>query len=341
MFFGYHQDVMDSPLWIDRYSPSVGDFPQEELRYILSKSQDMPINFLLYGPEGSGKTSAARIIARGEEIGGDLIEFNISDLVNSSKKEIIENPLFSGFISSKKVPKGSKISLIIHLIKESASYPPVSGGRKVMILDNFESSQRNFQQALRRIIEQYHHNTQFILTTRQLWKVIPAIRSRCYSVSVGGAQDADMNRILRNILTLEGIEFTEDGIEFIVDRSGGDIRSAIMYTQAVAERGDEVTLDGAIEIVRDVGIEEPIVELVECSLSGRFSDARSILEGLMITSGYSGGELLEIISKVVKGRSDVDPIAFALILAEIDFNLSKESNSIIHLTHFLTKLGSL
>ena len=109
---------MDSPLWIDRYSPSVGDFPQEELRYILSKSQDMPINFLLYGPEGSGKTSAARIIARGEDIGGDLIEFNISDLVNSSKKEIIENPLFSGFISSKKVPKGSKISLIIHLIKQ-------------------------------------------------------------------------------------------------------------------------------------------------------------------------------------------------------------------------------
>ena len=76
---------MDSPLWIDKYAPSVEDFPQEKLRYILPKSQEMPINFLLYGPAGGGKTSAARIIARG----GELIEFNIADLVNSSKKEIV------------------------------------------------------------------------------------------------------------------------------------------------------------------------------------------------------------------------------------------------------------
>ena len=58
-------------------------------------------------------------------------------------------------------------------------------------------------------------------------------------------------------------------------------------------------------------------------------------------SGYSGGELLEIISKVVKEREDVDQVEFALILSEIDCNLSKEANSIIHLTNFLTKLGSL
>ena len=50
---------------------------------------------------------------------------------------------------------------------------------------------------------------------------------------------------------------------------------------------------------------------------------------------------LEIISKVVKERGDVDPVEFAFILSEIDFNLSKEANSIIHLTNFLTKLGSL
>ena len=328
---------MDSPLWIDKYAPNAEDFPQDKLRYILPKSQEMSINFLLYGPAGGGKTSAARIIARG----GELIEFNIADLVNSSKKEIVENPLFSGFISSKKMPSGSKDSLIIHFIKESASYPPVSGGRKVMILDNFESAQRNFQQALRRIIEQYHHNTQFILTTRRLGKVIPAIRSRCYSVSVRGAQDSDMNMIIENILRKEGIKFTEEGIGFIVDSASGNIRSAIMYTQAIAERWGEITQEGVIEIVQEMGLEEPIVELVECSLSGQFGNARSILEGLMITSGYSGGELLEIISKVVKEREDVDQVEFALILSEIDCNLSKEANSIIHLTNFLTKLGSL
>jgi DNA polymerase III delta prime subunit len=114
-----------------------------------------------------------------------------------------------------------------------------------------------------------------------------------------------------------------------------------MYTQAIAERWGEITQEGVIEIVQEMGLEEPIVELVECSLSGQLGNARSILEGLMITSGYSGGELLEIISKVVKEREDVDQVEFALILSEIDCNLSKEANSIIHLTNFLTKLGSL
>ena len=333
---------MDSPLWIDKYAPEGEDFSQRELRFNLSKFQKMPINFLLYGPEGSGKSSAARIIAKGpDEEGQDLVEFNISDLFNSSKKEIVENPLFSGFISSGKTPSGSKESLVIHLIKESASYPSISGGKKIMMLDNFESAQRSFQQALRRIIEQYHRNTQFILTTRQLWKVIPAIRSRCYPISVRSPADTDMKKILVRILDAEEIEFTDEAVDYIVANSSGNLRSAIVHAQAVSEGMGEVTYEGVVEIIQDMGINDPIIEMIDCSLDGKIIDARSFLEKLIITSGYTGGEILEIVGEVVRNRDDIDQTKFALVIGEVDFDLANESNSVIHLTKFLTKFGSL
>tara|TARA_B110000116_G_C16777479_1_gene556498 strand:- start:1022 stop:2029 length:1008 start_codon:yes stop_codon:yes gene_type:complete len=334
---------MESPLWIDKHAPKIEDFVQEELSSILSLFEEIPINFLFYGPEGCGKTAAAIALSQkiDENFPIELVELNVSDLFEKSKKDIIENPLFSGFLSSGKTPKGSKESLIIHLIKESAGYSPVSGGNKIMLLDNFESAQKSFQQALRRIIERHHQNTKFILTTRELGKVIPAIRSRCYPVPVRAPNGMEMKQIIENILTTEGVEYSIECVEFITVHAEGNIRIAILYTQAIAERFGNVNQKNAYEILNDIGKEKPIIELIEYAKKRNFSETRSALESLLIKEGYTGSKLLECINNSVKKRGIVEPMEFAELVGEVDFHLAKGSNALIHLTNLLTKIGHM
>jgi len=61
----------------------------------------------------------------------------------------------------------AKRDMINRVLKESASYAPMSGEYKTVLLDNAEAIREDFQQALRRVMEQHHRTTQFVIATRQ------------------------------------------------------------------------------------------------------------------------------------------------------------------------------
>ena len=49
---------MEGPLWIDEYAPGISDLLQENVRRYLQRAVDDPLNLVLYGPPGAGKTAA-------------------------------------------------------------------------------------------------------------------------------------------------------------------------------------------------------------------------------------------------------------------------------------------
>jgi replication factor C small subunit len=334
--------VMAEPLWIDTHAPELEDLPQEELGTYLGRATEGPINLVLYGPPGCGKTAAVRALARDihDDPDNDLIEINVADFFDMTKKEIASDPRFAGFVTTKRRRNSSKAALINHVLKESASYAPVSGSYKTLVLDNAEAIREDFQQALRRTMERYHEATQFVVATRQPSKLIPAIRSRCFPIPVRAPTREETVEVLARIADREGVPYDDDGLGDVASHADGNLRTAILDAQTVANAEGEITRDAGYDSIREVGPDDRIEEMVESALAGEFTDARSELDDLLVDDGYGGGEVLEGIVRVARTRELIDDAELTRLAGEVDLDLATGTNDRLHVSHLLAELGA-
>jgi replication factor C small subunit len=333
---------MDEPLWIDEHAPSLADLPQESVRDRLRDAVDEPVNLVVYGPPGAGKTAAVRALAEAahEDPENDLVELNVADFFGMTKKEISEDPRFAPFISSKRRRNSSKADLVNHVLKETASYSPVSGGYNTILLDNAEAIREDFQQALRRVMERHHEATQFIIATRQPTKLIPPIQSRCFPVSVRAPTVEETVGVLRGIVEAEGVDHDADGLEFVAGYADGDLREAVLSAQTTAEEAGEVTMNAAYETLQDVGSDDAVESMLEDAEAGDFTDARSTLDDLLVDEGMSGGEVLDDLLSVARSRYSGDELAELYAMAgDVEFDLAQGNSDRVQLGRLLAELG--
>ena len=110
-------------------------------------------NLLLSGSAGVGKTTIAKALCN--ELGADYIVINGSD-------------------------EGRLIDTLRTKIKNFASTVSLSGGAKVVILDEADYiNADSVQPALRNFIEEFSSNCRFIFTCNYKNRIIPALHSRC------------------------------------------------------------------------------------------------------------------------------------------------------------------
>lgn len=331
---------MESPLWIDRHRPAVADLPQPDLRTYLDRAAAGPVNLVFHGPAGSGKTAAVHALA--EELHDDpehdLMTINVADFFGMTKQELAEDPRFQGFLDADR-RRGSKAAMINHILKETAGHPPVSGSYKTVLLDNAEAMREDFQQALRRVMEQHYEATQFVLTTRQPGALLAPIRSRCAQIPVRAPTSEEIVEVLREITTAEGVETDQDGLEYIAEYADGDLRRAILAAQTTAEDAGEITMEAAYEALDAVGPDETLRELLAQAEDGAFRDARKGLDDLLIDEGYEGEELLSELLRIARTRYDGERLAAVYTLAgDVGFDLTQGTRDRIHLAHFLARL---
>jgi len=351
---------MESPLWIDTHAPDLEELPQADLRRYLSRVEAGPINLVLHGPPGAGKTAAARALARRvhDDPDNDLVTINVADFFDRTKDELRDDPRYERLltgeipwvkqlgtedkqsISKRYKRQWSKADMINYVLKEHAAMAPASGDYRTILLDNAEAIREDFQQALRRVMEQYHQSTQFIITTRQPSKLIPALTSRCFPIPVRAPTTEESATVLERILDREDVPFESDGIEYIASHADGDLRTAVLNAKTVAATAGELTREQAYEVLREVGPDDRIVELIQRAVDGEFSDARSILDDLLVDDGFTGGEVLDSIVRTARARELVDPAELAVLAGEVDVDLAEGTSDRLHLSHLLAELGA-
>ncbi|RJT00761.1 AAA family ATPase [Halococcus sp. IIIV-5B] len=332
---------MDGPLWTDDHAPALADLPQADVRNSLSRAVEEPLNLVLHGPPGAGKTAAVRALADETHThADDLVELNVADFFGRTKKEVSEDPRFSSFITPKRRRNSSKADLIKHVLTESASYAPVDGTYKTILLDNAEAIREDFQQALRRVMERNYKTTQFVITTRQPSKLIPPISSRCFSIPVRAPTTDETVAVLESIVEAEGVEYDHDGLEYVAGYADGDLRNAILGAQTAAEDAGAVTMETAYDALGSVGNDDRIEGMVTAAVAGEFTDARGTLDDLLVDDGLDGGEVLEDVLRVARSRS-VGPSTPELhrLAGEVDMDLAEGTNDRLHLSHLLAELG--
>lgn len=331
---------MDAPLWTDTYAPELAELPQDDAREYLERAVEEPINLVLQGPPGSGKTAAARALAREahDDPDNDLIEINVADFFGRTKTEIKNDPRFASFLTGRS--SMSKRDMINHVLKESASYAPVSGTYKTILLDNAEDVREDFQQALRRIMEQHHRTTQFIIATRQPTKLIPPIRSRCFPVSLQSPTSEEIVTVLERIVEAEAVEYGQDGLEFVAGYANGNLRQAILAAQTTVEGEGELTMSAAYETIGEIGLDDEVESMLDDAEAGAFTDARSTLDDLLVDEGLDGEEVLDLILRTARKRYQGATLARVhRLAADVEFEMHEGTSDRIHVSHLLAELG--
>ncbi len=335
---------MDAPLWTETHAPALEAIPQQEARDHLRGAIEEPMNLLVHGPKGSGKTAAVRAYARAvhDNPDADFTELNVADVFDMTKKEVSNDPRFASFIDSKRRRESSKADLINHVLKESASYTPMSGTYKTILLDNAEGMREDFQQALRRVMEQYYEATQFVIATRQPSALIPPIRSRCFPVVMRAPTHAETVGVLSDIVTAEGVDHDDDGLEYVAGYAEGDLRTAVLAAQTTYQETGEVTMETAYETLTGLEADDAVESMVEAAEEGRFTDARSTLDDLLVDEGYGADDIIEGLLNVARSRYSGQRLATVHELAgETDMALTEAANERIHLSRLLADIGQL
>ncbi|KGG50580.1 hypothetical protein DI09_63p40 [Mitosporidium daphniae] len=184
---------------------------QEEVVALLRRSivsGDLP-HLLLYGPPGTGKTSTVLALAREENAYRQrILELNASD----------ERGI--GVVREK----------IKSFAKTLINSPPFF---KLIILDEADCMTYDAQAALRRIIEAYSSTTRFCILCNYVHKIIEPLISRCAKFRFKAIDKASAVKRLQFICNEENIQCADEGLEFLIDRSFGDLRKAINYLQNI------------------------------------------------------------------------------------------------------------
>jgi DNA polymerase III delta prime subunit len=210
---------MGEYLWTEIYRPSkIEDcilparIKDSFLEYV--KQGKVP-NLMLTGGPGIGKTTSA--IAMCEEIGLSYM------MINASNENGID------VIRTKIINYASTLSL--------------TGGRKVIILDEADNLTAANQSALRGTIEEFSNNCSFILTCNFKAKIMDAIHSRMAVIDFNLSKDekAQMATMffkrLKNILTQENVEFDSKVLAEIISRYFPDYRRTLGELQRLAVTG--------------------------------------------------------------------------------------------------------
>ena len=308
-------------IWIEKYRPrSLSQIVGQEaitsrLKGYVEK-KDLP-HLLFSGPAGVGKTTSSVAIAQeiyGEGWKENFLELNVSD------------------------ERG--IDVVRNRIKNFARSSFGKYDYKIIFLDEADSLTKDAQSALRRTMEQFSHNTRFILSCNYSNRIIDPIQSRCAVFRFPPLSDEAISEKVREIAGEEGITITEGGVGAIIYVSQGDMRKAINSLQAASITGEEVEEEGVYKTAASARPED-IHSMVEKALGGDFIEARKILEILLIEGGVSGGDIIDQIYRSVWEFQVNNENAVLMIdrIGEAEYRISEGASERIQLEALLAAIS--
>ena len=251
--------------------------------------------YLFSGTRGVGKTSIARLFAKG---------LNCVNGVTAEPCGVCEH--------CKAIEEGNFIDLIeidaasrtkvedTRELLDNVQYKPVLGRYKVYLIDEVHMLSRHSFNALLKTLEEPPEYVKFLLATTDPHKLPVTILSRCMQFHLKALEQSQIAEHLGYILNQEQIPFESLALDKLASAAQGSIRDSLSLTdQAIAMSNGNVTLNIVNEMLGLLD-ETQAIEIIYALQQG------------------NGEKLMQVVNEVANKAGDWDEL-----LREVAENLHK------------------
>ena len=259
--------------------------------------------FVLTGVRGIGKTTTARIIAKGlncvgaDGNGGPTINpcgtcSNCLSITEDRHVDILE------------MDAASRTGVDdIREIIDGVRYKPVGARYKIYIIDEVHMLSKNAFNALLKTLEEPPENVKFIFATTEIRKVPITVLSRCQRFDLRRIGIEDLINLFSTICEKENIQADSEALRLIARAADGSARDGLsLLDQAMALTEDQISPE-LVQKMLGLGDKKELFDLFEEVMQGNVPEALSRVVNLNALGAdplQIAQDLLEITHLVTK-----------------------------------------
>ena len=259
--------------------------------------------FVLTGVRGIGKTTTARIIAKGlncvgeDGQGGPTINpcgmcSNCLSITEDRHVDVLE------------MDAASRTGVDdIREIIDGVRYKPVAARYKVYIIDEVHMLSKNAFNALLKTLEEPPENVKFIFATTEIRKVPITVMSRCQRFDLRRISIEDLINLFSTICEKENIKADSEALRLIARAADGSARDGLsLLDQSMALTDDQISPE-LVQKMLGLGGKKELFDLFEEVMQGNLPEALSRVGNLNALGSdplQIAQDLLEITHLVTK-----------------------------------------